>query len=711
MKLISKILLKTGISIFLLLMAVTGLRAQNPSYLCELRNDVQVDASTFEFDIYLLRTGSTVFEYSSMQFGININAGVRNGGTISVSLVGGSSELTASQIPSPARFSFDATKNCIIMTGTPGPGPGSGTIISNTGNGTRVGRIRLSNTVNFGSVTPDLTWSFLLANGYATKVNAYVGGLATEITIQASHTTSNLLNLTLNPVPTAFTVTGTGSYCQGSGGLTVGLTDSENGVTYTLFKNGLASSTLPGTGAPISFTNQLFGTYTISGTNGGGTTLMNGNAVLTENATPSAPTVGVVNNCNGTSTLTASGFTGTLLWSTSATTTSITVNSAGIYTVTQTVSGCTSLPGSGTAAPKTTPAAPTVAVVNNCNGTSTLTASGFTGTLLWSTSATTTSITVNTAGTYTVTQTVNGCTSSAGSGTAAPKTTPAAPGVSVVDNCGSSTLTATGFTGTLLWSTSATTTSITVNTPGVYTVTQTVNGCTSSAGSGTAAPKSTPPAPTVTVVDNCNGTSTLTASGFTGTLLWSTSATTASIIVNAAGTYTVTQTVSGCTSLAGSGTAAPKTTPVAPTVTVVDNCNGTSTLTASAYTGTLLWSTSATTASIIVNTAGTYTVTQTVNGCTSLAGSGTAAPKSAPAAPTVSLIQPTCLVGTGTITITAPTGAGMTFSIDGMTYTNTTGIFTLVTPGTYTVTCEEFSRVYFTRDQCDDNYPASNTGC
>jgi hypothetical protein len=43
--------------------------------------------------------------------------------------------------------------------------------------------------------------------------------------------------------------------------------------------------------------------------------------------------------------------------------------------------------------------------------------------------------------------------------------------------------------------------------------------------------------------------------------------------------------------LQGSGVAAPKTTPTAPVVNVVNNCDGTSTLTASEYTGTLLWST------------------------------------------------------------------------------------------------------------------------
>jgi gliding motility-associated-like protein len=57
-----------------------------------------------------------------------------------------------------------------------------------------------------------------------------------------------------------------------------------------------------------------------------------------------------------------------------------------------------------------------------------------------------------------------------------------------------------------------------------------------------------------------------------------------------------------------------------------------------------------------------------------------------PAVPTTELIQPICALATGTITVTAPTGPGMTFSIDGSTYTNTTGIFTLLTANTYIVT-------------------------
>jgi hypothetical protein len=61
------------------------------------------------------------------------------------------------------------------------------------------------------------------------------------------------------------------------------------------------------------------------------------------------------------------------------------------------------------------------------------------------------------------------------------------------------------------------------------------------------------------------------------------------------------------------------------------------------------------------------------------------------AAPTASVtLQPTCSVSTGTITITAPTGSGMTYSIDGLTYT-TTGIFASVGIGTYNVTAKNSS--------------------
>jgi len=310
------------------------------------------------------------------------------------------------------------------------------------------------------------------------------------------------------------------------------------------------------------------------------------------------------------------------------------------------------------------PAAPVVTVVDNC-GTSTLTTTGTN--LVWSTTETTPSIIVGTGGSYTVTQTIGGCTSVAGTGVANPITIPTAPVVTVVDNCGSTTLTTTGTN--LVWSTTETTPSITVGTGGSYTVTQTVNGCTSLQGAGVANPTTIPSAPIVTVVDNC-GTSTLTTTGTD--LFWSTTETTPSITVGTGGSYTVTQTISGCTSLPGTGVANPGVTPSTPIVTVVDNC-GSSTLTA---TGTnLVWSTTETTPSITVGTGGSFTVTQTVGGCTSLSGTGVASPTAIPTAPAVTVVD-----NCGSSTLTA-TGSNLVWST-----TETTPSITVTTGGTYTVT-------------------------
>ncbi len=90
--------------------------------------------------------------------------------------------------------------------------------------------------------------------------------------------------------PIAYEVTGTGSYCEGNGGLPVGVANSETGVTYALWKNTIATgSTISGsTGNSITFGNQSFGTYTVKGSNGTETTTMSGSAVITEVAAPTA---------------------------------------------------------------------------------------------------------------------------------------------------------------------------------------------------------------------------------------------------------------------------------------------------------------------------------------------------------------------------------------------------------------------------------------
>jgi glucose/arabinose dehydrogenase len=211
------------------------------------------------------------------------------------------------------------------------------------------------------------------------------------------------------------------SAATGSPAPTVQWQGSSNGTTWTNIA-GATNSTLS-FATTIADNNKQ---YRAVWTNSSGSVNSNA-AVLTVNAIPSTPVVSVTNNC-GNSILAATGTTGALLWSNGATTSSITVTAGGTYSVTQTINGCVSSPGSGIAAPLSSSVpAPTVTVTNNC-GNSVLTATGTTGTLLWSNNATTSSITVTTAGTYSVTQTINGCVSPSASGVAAPKATPVLSG-------------------------------------------------------------------------------------------------------------------------------------------------------------------------------------------------------------------------------------------------------------------------------------------
>ncbi len=91
--------------------------------------------------------------------------------------------------------------------------------------------------------------------------------------------------------------------------------------------------------------------------------------------------------------------------------------------------------------------------------------------------------------------------------------------------------------------------------------------------------------------------------------------------------------------------------------------------------------------------ANTYNVTvkDIITGCISPATALTVNPVAgAPAAPTVSLtIQPTCAIPTGTITVTAPTGTSIQYSI-GTAY-QSSGIFTGLAPNTYTVTAKDIN--------------------
>lgn len=85
-------------------------------------------------------------------------------------------------------------------------------------------------------------------------------------------------------------------------------------------------------------------------------------------------------------------------------------------------------------------------------------------------------------------------------------------------------------------------------------------------------------------------------------------------------------------------------------------------------------------------TSGNYTVTVLESGgCTGTTSVAVPPAPGAPATPVTTITQPTCSLSTGSVEVTAPTGVGLTYSIDGVNFQGTT-IFSGLTPGNYTLT-------------------------
>ncbi|WP_340238519.1 gliding motility-associated C-terminal domain-containing protein [Emticicia soli] len=452
-----------------------------------------------------------------------------------------------------------------------------------------------------------------------------------------------------------------------------------------------------------SITVSVAGTFTAVCISSCGTSLASNAVIITTGATPSAPTVTASKTSlcgTETATLTANGCGGTVKWSTGSTSSSITVSTAGTYTAT-----CTNACGnSGNSTPLVittgvNPTAPTIAAdkLSLCgNETATLTATGCTGTLKWSTNATTPGITVSTAGTYTAVC-VNACGTSATSNVLVITKggTPSAPTISAdkMSLCGveKATLTASGCGGTVKWSNGSTGSSIMVGTAGTYTATCTT-ACGTSGNSNAViiTTGGTPSAPMITSdkASLCGEEkATLTATACGGTVKWSNGSTGSSITVGTAGTYTAICTTACGTS--GNSNAVVITTggiPTPPTI-VTDKTSlcGTETAKLTAYgcSGTVTWSNGSTGSSITVNTAGTYTATcTTVCGTSGHCSAITITKDGTPSAPTVASDK-TSLCGNETATLTA-NGCGGTIKWSN----GSTGSSIIVgTAGTYTATC------------------------
>jgi hypothetical protein len=236
----------------------------------------------------------------------------------------------------------------------------------------------------------------------------------------AWNTGSTLASITASAAG-KYKVTGTTNGCSNSDSVTLtvkampttkitGITSICNGDSTTFTASG-ATTYVWNTGSTLaSITTKAAQLYIVTGTTNGCS--KNDSITLVSKALPYTYITGTTSICSGyNTTFNVSGAT-TYLWSTGATSTSISVGTAGKYKVTGTTNGC-SKSDSVTLTVKTLPVIKLTADATTICSTSstTITASGATA-YNWSTGATSTSISVSSAGKYKVTGTANGCLSS-----------------------------------------------------------------------------------------------------------------------------------------------------------------------------------------------------------------------------------------------------------------------------------------------------------
>lgn len=538
----------------------------------------------------------------------------------------------------------------------------------------------------------------------------------------------------INCTPCSLTVGNNGPLCAGS---TLNLTASTvAGATYMWTGPNGFSSTLQNPSIPF-VTTLASGTYTCVATQASSCNSCTATTTVVVNpipATPAPTNDGPICSGNTLNLSTAAVAGATYNWTGPAGFSSsvqnpsvagVTAINGGNYSVTVTVNGCTSAAGVTSVIVKNTPNPP-IAGSNSpiCEGSNLiLTANNIAGaTYSWTGPSGFSSAvrnpppfaatTVN-SGTYSVTVTVNGCTSLPGTVDVVVNATPVAPtcpGISICYNT-SANLTASGSGATYEWfdaptggtllATGATYTTPLLTSTTTYYV-QTNNG-------GCIGPRT---AVTVTVTSSytvnaglddsiCSGTSaTLTAVAPTGagyTYTWNPGALSgASVTVSPASTTTYTLNVTDGIGCAGSdmvtiNVGAPLTiSGTGSPASCYGVCNGQGTTTISGGFSPYVysWSNGAVTSSVTNLCAGTYTVNLTdAIGCT--------------AQDTIQVIQPTQLVLTGS-TVNShcgqPDGSASVVASGGSgSYTylwsngQTTATATNLTPGSYCVTVTDLN--------------------
>jgi filamentous hemagglutinin family protein len=477
------------------------------------------------------------------------------------------------------------------------------------------------------------TSAYLSSTGTVTQSQ---GIIATNLLLQSSGTYT--LTNTNNAITTlAASGTSTVNFLENSG-FDIGTVNSVNGLTAT---NAYLSSTgtVTQSQAIASTTLLLQGTgstYTLTNTGNAITTLASGGTGVRNFLENSGFAIGTVNSVNGlTATSAYLSSTGTVTQSQGIIATNLLLQSSGTYTLTNTNNAITTLASSGTSTvnflENTGYAIGTVNSVNGLTATSAYLSS--TGTVTQSQAIAVTSLLLQGTGpTYTLTNASNAITTLATSGTGTVNFVESnGYDVGTVNSVNGLTTTNAYLTlgsGTLTQSQALTTTSLMLSgASATFTLPSTLNRtATFAANVGTLdfGEFNGFDIGTVNSVNGLTATNAYLAIG-SGTTTQSQAITATNLLLQNAGTYTLTNTSNAITTLAASGTS---------TINFLENSgfdigtvNSVNGLTATnvylSSTGTVTQSQGIIVTSLLLQGSGIYTLTNANNAITTLASSGT----------------------------------------------------------------------------------------
>jgi gliding motility-associated-like protein len=463
-----------------------------------------------------------------------------------------------------------------------------------------------SNTVCTGSsltfTANSSSGNYLWTGGATTQTISVNTSSIVVTTTNACGSAQATQTISIIPIPTISVNNANVNLCSGQSST---VTATSNATTYTWS---------PGSINTNSIVLNTAGIYTVSTSNLCGSTSTTVDVVVT-----SVPTVSLASSSSSicasgqTASLTLSGSSGTYTWSNSGSASTNTVNTPGVYTATVTTPSCGSATTSITIG---TSPLPTVSIsvpsTTVCSGSSlTFTANSSDANYLWTGGATTQTLSVNTSSI--VVTTTNACGSSQATQTLNIIPIPTLTlSTNIVSLCAGQTATVQANTNTPVtytWSTGVNTSSVSLNSAGVFSC-GVSNACGNASESVTVtvgALPSTTASATQTLL--CSGqTTTLSTSGI-GTYLWSNGVTTQTMSVSNSGVYTVTLTNS-CGTAVSSVTISSQATP---TVSLSESsstiCSGqSSTITANSNVNNYSWSTGSFTNTTVVNTSGIVTV-------------------------------------------------------------------------------------------------------